>query len=800
MKSKFTGKSEECIREAIKTAERLGHNYVGTEHLLLALAKDELSGTSIILSSYDVSYDRILEEVRRHVGVATKSTLDLESFTPKCKKILDAAQKTAQKTPSELCAPEHILLALLSEEDSVATKLLVRLGVDLNSIRGETKNFTEILHKRKPVKDEKARTSILKQYSKNLTEIAAEGGCNRLVGREAEIDKLGRILSRKTKNNACLIGEAGVGKTAIVEGLAERIANSRVPDYLRDKQIYALDLGLIVAGTKYRGDFEERIKTILTEASSNSNIILFIDELHTVVGAGGAEGALDASNILKPMLARSELQLIGATTPLEYHKFIEADSALERRFHTIYVKEPNELECKNILFELRGDYEKFHGIKVDDSAVHAAVKLSVRYMYDRKLPDKAIDLLDEACAKVNIGASLDDKNITNLQEKIRQITSDKEEAVENSDFDLAISLKELETVYTGELERKRELARARAIVTSSDIAEIISETIGVPLSDISDISDPIRLSQKLKSCVLGQEAAINALVEAVSRSYAGISKDNRPIGVFLFAGESGIGKTELAKQLANELFHNSMSFIRLDMSEYSEPNAVAKLIGAPPGYVGYEKGGALTERVRRCPYSIVLFDEIEKAHPDVMALLLQITDEGILTDSDGRSVNFRNTYIVLTTNAGCCSARGGAGFLCDENSVMGLNEYFKPELLARIDEIILFSRLTNNTLKEIAVKSLTDLSQRLRDNRKINLKWDNSVTNFIISEKGIGKLGARAINQAVAKRVENPISKMIVLKEICDGDSVSAGVCDGKIAFKIEKSTIEGLSIDVLAK
>ena len=798
MKSKFTGKSEECIREAIKTAERLGHNYVGTEHLLLALTKDELSGPAIILSSYDISYNRILQEVRRHVGVATKSALDLDSITPKCKKILDMAQKTAQKNPSELCAPEHILLALLSEEDSVAAKLLVRLGVDLNSLRGETKNFTEILYKRKPAKDEKTRTSMLKQYSKNLTEIAMQGGCGKLIGRDLEIDKLGRILSRKTKNNACLIGEAGVGKTAIVEGLAERISNSSVPVHLRDKEIYALDLGLIVAGTKYRGDFEERIKAILTEASSNNNIILFIDELHTIVGAGGAEGALDASNILKPMLARSELQLIGATTPAEYHRFIESDSALERRFHTIYVKEPSESECENILFELRCDYEKFHGIKVDNSAVHAAVKLSVRYMHDRKLPDKAIDLLDEACAKVNIEALVDDKNVVNLQEKIRQITNDKREAVKNSDFDLALSLKELETVYADELDRKREIARARAMVTSNDVASIISETIGVPLSDISDLNDPIRLANKLKSCVLGQDSAINALVEAVSRSYAGISKDNRPIGVFLFAGESGTGKTELAKQLANELFHNSMSFIRLDMSEYSEPNAVAKLIGAPPGYVGYEKGGALTEKVRRCPYSIVLFDEIEKAHSDVIALLLQITDEGVLTDSDGRSVDFRNTYIILTTNAGYYGARSGAGFLCDENGITRFNEYFKPELLARIDEIILFSRLSVEILKEIAIKALNDLSQRLQSNRKINLKWDDGVINFIINEKNAGKLGARAINQTVAKRVENPIAKKIVFGEINIGDLVYVEVRDGEIAFKIEKSTTEGLPADVL--
>ena len=801
MKSKFTGKSEECIREAIKTAERMGHNYVGTEHILLALIKDELSAPAIVLSAYDITYERLLEEVRRHSGVAIKSVLNSESFTPKCKEMLNIAQKAAQKTEAELCTPEHILLTMLSGKDTVATKLLVRFGVDLDLARDETKNLIEILHKRKPAKDDKIRTSILKQYAKNLTEFAVDGVNNKLVGRELEIDKLGRILSRRTKNNACLLGEAGVGKTAIVEGLAERIVLGRVPEHLRDKQIYSLDLGLIIAGTKYRGDFEERIKGILAEARDNKNIILFIDELHTIVGAGGAEGALDASNILKPMLARNELQLIGATTPSEYHRFIESDSALERRFHTVYVKEPSEQECEAILRGLRSDYENFHGIKVEDSAISAAVKMSVRYIHDRNLPDKALDLLDEACAKVNIELMSGDKNISNLREKIRQISNDKECAVKRADFDLAISLKELETVYAGELDRKRDMAKACATVTSKDIEVIISESIGIPVGDISNIKDPLRLANKLKSHVLGQDAAINALVEAVCSSYAGISKDNRPLGVFLFAGESGMGKTELAKQLAYELFRDNISFIKLDMSEYSEPNAVAKLIGAPPGYIGYEKGGALTEKVRRRPYSIVLFDEIEKAHPDVISLLLQITDEGILTDSDGRSVNFKNTYIILTTNAGYCDRiKGAVGFLNGENGKNDLDEYFKPELLSRIGEIILFSPLSREVLREITIKALKDLSHRLASSRNIILKWDDDAINRIIGESGLVRSGARGINQAVDKQVENPIAKMIVSGKIEDGDQVNIKICDNEIVFKIEKSTNTVLKPDALVK
>ena len=782
MKSKFTGRSEECIREAIRTAERMGHNYVGTEHLLMALIKDELSSTAIILSSYGISYERVMEEVRRHAGVGAKSTLDIDDITPKCKKVLDAAQKTARKFAAELCAPEHILVDLLNEEDSVASRLLARMGVDVDAARLEAKDFAEIMHKRKPVKDQKARGSMLKQYAKNLTEIAAEGKGERLIGRHLEIEKLGRILSRKTKNNACLIGEAGVGKTAIVEGLAERIASSKVPEHLRDKVIYSLDLGSVVAGTKYRGDFEERIKSILAEAA-DKNIILFIDELHTIVGAGGAEGALDASNILKPMLARSELQVIGATTPTEYHKYIETDSALERRFHTLYVEEPDEVECKRVLMGLKSGYERFHGIRVDDGAIDAAVELSLRYIHDRRLPDKAIDLLDEACAKVNIERISNDKNLVNLKEKIKQISNDKEDAVKCSDFDLAISLKELEEIYSDELEKKRDLIRAQTVVTKREIEEIIAESIGVPLSDVISGCDPVRLADKLKSHVYGQDAAIDSLADAVARSYAGISRETRPLGVFMFAGTSGTGKTELAKQLASELFHDSASFIRLDMSEFTEANAVTKLIGAPPGYVGYEKGGALTEKVRRHPYSLILFDEIEKSHEDVMALLLQITDDGFLTDSDGRRVSFRNTYVILTTNADLSANRFGAGFLSADKKEAKLENYFKPELISRMDEIILFSPLSENTLSKIAEKNLRDLAERLYKNKRINLEYSSDVVERICCEEFVAKSGARSINHAVIRMIENPIAEMIVKGDLEAGDTITVTLNGEKYDF-----------------
>ena len=516
MKSRFTGKSEELIREAVKVAERLGHGYVGSEHLLLALLKDETSGASMMLLSQGVTYERVLEEIRRSAGVGEKSSLDVDDVTPKCKRILDLGQKTAQKQGCELCAPEHIFIAFLSEGDSVGVKMLMRIGVDVDSLRAEAKSYFELLNKRKATQEMQRPRSALKQYAKNLTELSASGNSERLIGREREIEKLGRILSRKNKNNACLIGEAGVGKTAIVEGLAAKIADGDVPEHLVGKTVYSLDLGSIVAGTKYRGDFEERVKLILGEAAKDKSIILFIDELHTIVGAGGAEGALDASNILKPMLARNELQVIGATTPAEYHKFIERDSALERRFHTIFVEEPDEREAKGILRGIKPGYEAFHGISIEDDAIDAAVELSVRYIFDRRLPDKAIDLLDEACAKVNIDAISGDKNIAILGEKIKQIAIDKEKAVKNAEFDLAISLKELEAIYRDELKKCKTSMRSEATLTRQDIERIVSDSVGIPLSEMLYTLTPSALSARLERSIYGQDKAISSLVSALS--------------------------------------------------------------------------------------------------------------------------------------------------------------------------------------------------------------------------------------------------------------------------------------------
>ena len=630
MSNRFTEKAERALNNAVKIAEENGHTYIGSEHILLSLAKIKDSTAETVLNKRQITAEKLENAIKEYSGKGIKSNLTPKDMTPCCKKIVENAYKISVKFSANKIGTEHLLLAILEEKNCVGMKLLTYINADTLGIADEIQTLLRTAERNHPkLKEQKETSSQLRQYGKNLTSMAKDGLLDPVIGREKETERLIRILSRKNKNNPCLIGEAGVGKTAIVEGLAQRIANGNVPDALYDKEVICIDLTSIVSGTKYRGDFEERIKGIINEAASNKSIILFIDEIHTIVGAGAAEGAIDAANILKPRLSRGELQLIGATTFAEYHKYIERDAALERRFQPITVDETTEEESLNILRGLKIRYEQHHNVIIDESALKACVKFSNRYIQDRFLPDKALDVLDEACAKAN------SINVSKYLDNNRQIEVAKEEALKKGNIKLAKDFSEIDTKYKENEEF--EFHKSKKIITEFHIKEIINEMTGIPIVGIGSKLNKTTLTERLKKKVIGQDAAINTLANAVMRSETGISNPNRPKGVFLFVGSSGVGKTELAKSMGAALFFDNQAFFKYDMSEYSDKSAVTKLIGSPPGYVGYEEGGALTEKVRRHPYSIILFDEIEKAHPDVLDLFLQIADNGVLTDSSART-------------------------------------------------------------------------------------------------------------------------------------------------------------------
>ena len=793
---KFTARARKAIDLASEIAMDLGHSYIGTEHILYGLAKEGSGVASKVLENQAINAQKIENEIIDLIGKedSVKETL---GFTPRTKKVLENSFVEAKKVGYDYIGTEHLLIGILREGDSIAVRILLDLNIDIpkiyNEIIGvvnEVESVTGSKNENKKIIS-KGNIPTLNQFGEDLTKKALDGKLDPVIGRNEEIQRLIQILSRRTKNNPCLIGESGVGKTAIVEGLAEKIAEGDVPDILKDKQIFSMDISGMVAGAKYRGDFEERIKKALAEVKKVGNIILFIDEIHTIVGAGSAEGAIDAANILKPMLARGEIQLIGTTTIEEYRKYIEKDTALERRFSPINVPEPSKEDTIQILNGLRDKYEAHHNVKITDEAIFSAVELSIRYMNDRFLPDKAIDLIDEAASKARLKAYTEPKLLKKLEEEIDIIQKDKEEAIRSQKFEKAAELRDKENELIEKKEKeeqkwKNKNTKTMVTISEENIAEIISSSTGIPVDKISkNENEKLKnLESRFHEKVIGQNEAIEAVAKAIKRGRVGIKDPNRPIGSFLFLGPTGVGKTELSKAVAECLFGGEKDLIRIDMSEYMEPHSVSKLIGSPPGYVGFEEGGQLTEKIRRKPYAVILLDEIEKAHPDVMNILLQILDDGRLTDSNGRTVDFKNTVIIMTSNIGArlITDKKNLGFGNSSNEdeqkeyentkkdVMAeLKKEFRPEFINRIDEVIVFHKLNDDEIKQIIDLMLKQVQNRLKE-QNINVKIDKSVKE-LIAKQGINKsFGARPLRRTIQSLVEDSLAEAILDSANAQGD------------------------------
>ena len=788
MEGKFTDKAKQVLNDAIGIAESYGHTYIGSEHLLIALTVSEGSCAHVILKKHKITRERLDRAVREYSGIGTRSELCARDTTPRCKRILESSYRNSRKFSSERIGTEHLLLSLLEERESVAVRILLRTDADVSGIKEDLISFMRTAEKSiSGVQKVDLSIPNLMKYGKNLTALAASDVFDPVIGREKETERLIRILTRKNKNNPCLLGEAGVGKTAIVEGLAQRIVTGRVPPPLLGRTIISLDLTSMVAGAKYRGDFEERIKSVMDEAAKNKSVILFIDELHTIVGAGSAEGAIDAANIMKPELSRGDIRIIGATTLDEYRRYIEKDGALERRFQPITVEEPTQNGAIDILTGIKKSYEKHHGIRISESAIIAAVKLSSRYIQDRYLPDKAIDLLDEACAKVIVsGASRDDK-IYNTEEISGQNVANDGREISTEHADGGSIRLEKQKFFSSDtaLESLRLDGAYCPTVTEMDVREVLSEITGISLVPTTE-NVPHDVQERLSERIIGQDKAIRALSSAVMRSEAGINDPGRPRGIFLFLGESGVGKSETARALAEVLFGEADSLIEYDMSEYSESYSVSKLIGSAPGYVGYGESKSALEAVRRRPYSVILLDEVEKAHPDVTALFLQIFDKGVITDASGKRINFRNSYIIMTSNL-CADRADAPGFLAGRGTDdlrQRLKPYFKQELINRIDEIILFSPPDVSELATIAEKKLSLLAARAEE-REIFLNIEDSVPHLLAVEGKSRGFGARPMLRLIAQRLEAPLSDMIVTGAVKSGDEVKATIENGKIILSI---------------
>ncbi len=812
MQSQFTDKAQNALAQASRCARSLKQGYIGTEHILVGLLKEDTGVAAKVLADNGVETGQVMDMIRDLIafenGVAVK---DREGYSPRAARILEEAHSQAARFGQKQTGTEHLLLALIKEGENVAVRLLNTLGANVQKIYVDTliaigqdgNLYKEDLGKKG---DRKAKQSTLEQYSRDLTALAREGKLDPVVGRDEEIRRVIQILSRRTKNNPCLVGEPGVGKTAVVEGLAARIVAGDVPFTVQNKRVLTLDLSGMVAGSKYRGEFEERIKKVLKEVTEDGNIILFLDELHTIIGAGGAEGAIDASNIMKPSLARGEIQLIGATTIAEYRKYIEKDAALERRFQPVTVEEPTEEEAVRILEGIKGKYEAHHHVTITPEAVEAAVRLSSRYINDRNLPDKAIDLIDEAAASARLHAMDAPDKAKEISDKIRELDWEMEKAIRVEAFAQMAEIKKKQDALVKKQERllkKREKREEENTLSigENEIAEVVAQWTKIPVQKLAEKESErlLKLEKTLHKRVIGQEEAVTAVAKAIRRGRVGLKDPNRPIGSFLFLGPTGVGKTELSKALAEAMFGSEDAMIRVDMSEYMEGHSVSKMIGSPPGYVGFEEGGQLSEKVRRNPYSVVLFDEIEKAHPDVFNVLLQVLDDGHITDSKGRKVSFKNTVLIMTSNAGAQRIVDpkNLGFATEKsetkdyekmksNVMEEVKRSFKPEFINRIDDIIVFHQLNNENMKEIVNLLASNLYKRCEDQLGIHLTITAALKEHLVKKYADNKMGARPLKRAIQSVVEDALAEEILLKKVVPGDKVSAGFKNGKVVFTVK--------------
>ena len=799
---RFTEGARRALALSQDSAKEMGHNYVGSEHLLLGLIKEGEGAAARALAQLGIREADVSARADELVGHGDYHFTDSFGYTPRTKKILELSLYEAKSLKNSYIGTEHILLAIIREKDCVAVRILEDLGVDFTLLYQMLAGTTRKPESARAAAEEDEGTPVLNKYGRDLTRQAKNGELDPVIGRENEIQRIIQILSRRTKNNPVLIGDPGVGKSAIIEGLAQRIASGNIPELLKNKRVVTLDLGGMLAGTKYRGEFEERIKAAIDELIENKNTILFIDELHTIVGAGASEGSIDASNIMKPALARGEMQVIGATTLDEYRRYIEKDAALERRFQPVTVGEPTKEEAVEILFGLRDRYEAHHKATITDEAIRAAVELSDRYISDRFLPDKAIDLMDEAASRVRLAAFVTPAGMKELDGKLAELLKEKEEAVNNQNFERAAAIRDEERAIRDEMTSRkasweREREGRKCVVTENSIAEVVNAWTGIPVNRLTEDESEklLHLEDELHKRVIGQDEAVEAVARAIRRARAGLKDPKRPIGSYLFLGPTGVGKTELSKALAEVMFSNEDAMIRLDMSEYMESHSVSKLVGSPPGYVGFDEGGQLTERVRRKPYCVILLDEIEKAHPDVFNILLQVLEDGRLTDSKGRTVDFRNTIIIMTSNIGAAAAAGRntVGFGSESKALtyermreamMGeLKKTFSPEFLNRIDEIIVFHPLEQEQAAKIVRLMLKGVTDRLRE-RGIDLTFSEGAVEQLSRDGFDPVYGARPLRRAIQHQVEDSLSEELLSGKIRLGDKVKAKAKGGKLAFE----------------